>query len=187
VVDDGSRKNAIPRGIVKGFQGFLPGIRLIVHQKNRGAPVARNMGAKKATGEYLFFLDADCELYPDALEVFVETLLQNPDAAYAYCGFKWGGETVKPKFFDADALKLRNFVSTMSMIRRLLFEGFDESLKRHQDWDLFLTMLLKHGREGICTGRLLFETTQRESSISTEGNIPMMESVGIVRRKHGLA
>jgi hypothetical protein len=186
VVDDGSDNRDAVVTLLDAFSGLLTGIRLVDGKTNRGAPVARNMGAEAAQGEFLLFLDADCELYPDALEAFMNALMENPDKAYAYCGFKWGDETVRPKDFDPEALKTRNFVSTMSMMRRALFPGFDESLKRHQDWDLWLTMLLKGEHQGVCTKRLLFETPKRDG-ISNDENIPMMESIAIVRRKHGLA
>ncbi|MGN0048633.1 MAG: glycosyltransferase family 2 protein [Bacteroides sp.] len=44
---------------------------VINHQINRGLSVARNDGVKAATGEYVFFLDSDDELYSEnAIETF---------------------------------------------------------------------------------------------------------------------
>ncbi|MDP2654066.1 MAG: glycosyltransferase [Candidatus Omnitrophota bacterium] len=53
VVDDGSHDQS-PE-IVRGF----PGVKYL-RQPNRGPASARNLGAQKSTGEYLFFTDADC-------------------------------------------------------------------------------------------------------------------------------
>jgi hypothetical protein len=184
VVDDGSDKPAYPESVVRSYHPLLS-IKFAKLEKNMGAPVARNEGAGMSTGEYLLFLDADCFLYPDAIKVFVETLMENRSAAYAYGGFRWGDEVVNPREFDFDSLKVRNYVTTMSMVRKHEFPGFDPELKRHQDWDLWLTMG-KSGKFGACTGDLMFETMKREGGISTEGNIPMGESIAIIKKKHGL-
>lgn len=40
----------------------------IVHTKNNGVSIARNIGLEKATGKYLLFLDADDAFVPNALE-----------------------------------------------------------------------------------------------------------------------
>lgn len=39
-----------------------------------GPGAARNVGSQVAKGSYLCFVDADCELHPDALTILVETL-----------------------------------------------------------------------------------------------------------------
>jgi hypothetical protein len=187
VVDDGSdeEERDMASSAAGMFEILIPGLRFIALSENMGAPTARNVGAKETSGEYLFFLDSDCFLYPQALEWLVAALIANPGAAYAYGGFRWGNDLMRPKEFDAETLKAHNFISTMSMVRRAAFPGFDAKLKRHQDWDLWLTMLEK-GHKGVCCGRVLFETPRREGGISDDENIPMTESRRIVRRKHGL-
>ncbi|HWM89374.1 MAG TPA: glycosyltransferase [Thermoanaerobaculia bacterium] len=183
VVDDGSNERERAREIVAGFQGRLP-VRFQAHATNRGAPAARNAGAKDAIGEYLFFLDADCFLYPEALQTLIETLIAEPSAAYAYCGFVWGDRVLAGEPFDGARLLSRNYVSTMSLIRRRAFPGFDESLRRLQDWDLWITML-RQGKAGAWSGEVLFETPMREGSIST-GAYTWEEAAEVLRQKHGL-
>ena len=48
--------------------------------KNKGFTGACNVGARVATGEYLLFLNDDCEMSEDALQKMVEFLEQNEDA-----------------------------------------------------------------------------------------------------------
>lgn len=185
VVDDGSNKKALTRNIVDGFRSVISSLRFMQLKKNSGAPVARNAGAAAARGEYLFFCDSDVELYPQALEVLVRCLLEDQGADFAYGGFIWGAQRVVPKPFDEAMLRSGNYVTTMSLLRRAKFPGWDERLKRHQDWDLWLSVVDAGGR-GVCCCRYLFETPVRADGISSDDNIGMMESKHIVTMKHKL-
>ena len=40
----------------------------IIHQTNQGVSMARNAGLKKATGEWIYFLDSDDELVSGAVK-----------------------------------------------------------------------------------------------------------------------
>lgn len=68
VVDDGSQDNSVK--IVQKIKNELKNKRkkdkiiLIQNDKNRGAAASRNIGAQKAKGEYLFFLDNDTTIKP---------------------------------------------------------------------------------------------------------------------------
>lgn len=127
----------------------------IITQENSGAPVARNRGAEVATGEYVLFCDADIVLAPQAIEVMQKALDQNPKSGYAYSSFRFGGKLFSLWPFDADRLKQMPYIHTTSLIRRKLFPGFDQSLRRFQDWDLWLT-LLESGHEGVWIDEVLF-------------------------------
>ena len=48
--------------VLKDYNGAIK-FKVIHHEKNRGLSVARNSGVRAATGDYLFFLDSDDELY----------------------------------------------------------------------------------------------------------------------------
>lgn len=52
---------------------------LIEQPVNRGVSAARNTGARAASGDVLFFVDSDIALAPDAIEVAVRLLEENPD------------------------------------------------------------------------------------------------------------
>ena len=53
----------------------------VIHQKNCGLGGARNTGLEAAQGEYLFFLDGDDTIPPDALSVLSQAvdIYQHPD------------------------------------------------------------------------------------------------------------
>jgi hypothetical protein len=51
---------------------------------NAGPASARNCGASRATGDILFFVDADVVVTPDAVGRVVDVLAQNPDVAAVF-------------------------------------------------------------------------------------------------------
>lgn len=63
-IDDGTPDNSVE--IIKEYQNTYKNIYLI-QQENAGQSVARNNAIKFASGEYVFFLDSDDLLPPDAL------------------------------------------------------------------------------------------------------------------------
>lgn len=133
---------------------------LFINQANAGAPAARNHGEREAKGDYLFFCDADAILHPQALAVLLATLETNPSASYAYSSFLWGKKLFKLTDFDPEKLKKMPYIHTMSLIRRVDYpqSGWDESIKKLQDWDLWLTML-EEGKSGVFVPEILFTVT----------------------------
>ncbi len=128
----------------------------VFHQKNQGAAVARNKGFEKSRGRYVIFLDADIVMNPKMLEKMVKTLEKNPDKSYVYSSYKFGFKTFKLWEFSERKLQEMPFIHTSSLIRRRHFPGFDEKIKRLQDWDLWLTML-ENGHFGIWIPEVLFQ------------------------------
>lgn len=128
----------------------------VISQENSGAPVARNCGFASSKGDYVIFWDADTLAHPQMLQKMFAYLQKFPDASYAYSQFKFGWKRIKSQHFDADKLKQVNYIDITSLIRRADFSKFDESLKRFQDWDLWLTML-EQNKTGVFVPEVLYE------------------------------
>lgn len=197
VVDDGSID-----GTADAIRNFCPpgggsNFEFIRLEPNRGAPAARNIGLEKATGEYILFCDADVVMHPDMLQKMYNELQAHPEASYAYSSFKFGWKKFTLWPFDGEKLKRMPYVHSTSLIRRAHFPkaGWDESLKRLQDWDLFLTML-REGHTGIWIPDILFTIAVSRVGYSSWlpsflYNIPWLPSVKkykaaetIVKKKH---
>lgn len=158
IVNDGSTD-----GVSAVFENYLrtnqlPEISLkFFNQANAGAPAARNRGLREAHGEYILFSDADAVYIPDALEKMKVALENNPLASYAYPSFMWGKKSFKVGAFDAEKLKQGPMIHTTALIRTSAMtpKGWDESIKKLQDWDLWLTML-DEGKTGVWIDEYLF-------------------------------
>ncbi|MCR4313747.1 MAG: glycosyltransferase [Candidatus Uhrbacteria bacterium] len=126
-----------------------------IYEKNQGAPVARNKGFQLSTGTLVIFWDADVVAEDRMLEKLEKALSDYPMVAWAYSSFWWGRRLFQGRPFNADALRSQNYIHTSSLIRRKAFAGFDESLKRFQDWDLWLTMS-EQGKMGVFVDEPLY-------------------------------
>lgn len=162
VVDDGSTDGTGDR-----MASYHAPFSLKVHllPENRGAAAARNEGAKLAAGDYLLFVDADEELKSHTIEKMVATLEAHPEAAFAYSSFRFGWKRFASRGFDAEALRHGPYIHTTSLVRRSVFPGFDETLKKFQDWDLWLT-IAEHGGKGIWIPEELFTIKTRAEGMS---------------------
>lgn len=157
VVDDGSTDNT-PE-LVRGFKTDIPVE--YVRKSNGGLSSARNAGISMCIGDFIAFLDADDEWYPEKLEeqinVFQKSDLQN--LGVVYCGYNIIDEngnrtdkyfvleldpSIRGNVFDRllEANKIAGSGSGV-LVRRESFEkvgGFDESLRACEDWDMWLRL-----------------------------------------------
>ena len=69
LVDDGSTDSSL--NICNCYAGKDCRI-LVEHQDNQGVSAARNLGLKKATGEYVFFIDGDDTIAPNYIESYLD-------------------------------------------------------------------------------------------------------------------
>jgi len=154
IVDDGSDDHI--GTVVKKYRQIFGLKMAYFEQANQGASAARNRGAELAKGEYIIFCDADIIMKPAMLESMLRTLRTNPGASFCYSSFFWGRKKFKLWPFDAEKLKQMPYINTASLIKKEHFPGFDEGLKKFQDWDLWLTMV-EAGHTGIWFNQILYK------------------------------
>lgn len=170
----------------------------IIKQNNSGAPVARNNGFFNSSGQFVIFIDADTVLEPEMLDKLFKSLILS-NRSYAYSDFKYGWKKFLCKQFDPDLLRRNNYIDVSALIKREDFCGFDPSLKRFQDWDLWLTMLEKNKTGVYVPGMLYKKITKGRKGMSrwlpsifyqlpfkTKSVRDYEASRDIVRQKHGL-
>ena len=157
----------------------------VVHQVNKGACTARNVGKKEAKGEYLYFMDGDDYMHHDAIRVMYEAINSgNEDYHIAVIGHK------RTDNFNEDTLvvgdnsscvldghdlmcKLMGGTDEMELAgycwNKLYRRSAIESLSfRHfvpmEDFDFNLRVFL-NVRRAIVTPRVLYYYVQRPTSL----------------------
>lgn len=167
---------------------------IIIEDQEGPAPEKRNLGASRATQPFLLFVDDDTVLGKDCLTTMFKALNHTPSVGYSYSDhviLVWPGvdhpglpvQTIQSKPFDDGELKRANFADTTSLMRKEVFPGFDETLHRFQDWDVWLTMLGK-GVRGVYLPGILFCKFHVDQGITA--SFPMDIAMWMIRKKHGL-
>lgn len=146
VVDDGSTDDSA--NIVSHISDSR--IRLIT-TKNSGVSAARNIGIENAIYDWIYLLDADDELLPNALALFVDMIEQYKNVSFFTARSMWhGGEKSLSeqilvtkhahfalwlnKFYPAP----RNMLFNKMLVAR--YGLFDERMSYYEDWDFSLRM-----------------------------------------------
>src|SRR5262245_10505045 len=149
VVDDAS--NDTTSQVVGSFDDKR--LRFIRHETNKGGSAARNTGILASKCDYIAFLDDDDEWLPEKLAKQMDILLTSPpEVGCVYTGFvgvdrtngKVIGQHIPTKRGNLfNDLLLSNCIGGTSsvLLKKTSLQKvglFDESLPRHQDFDLWI-------------------------------------------------
>lgn len=167
-------------------------IKLLVNEKNMGLSKSLNRGMGDAQGEYIARIDSDDMAHSTRLEKQLQFMENN--IGYALCG-SWSyiineeNEIIGQKKFSSDYVKIKrgilyfNFFTHSSLFfkKNLILEndGYDEKIKKAQDYDLILKISGKYPianiPEFLCFHRV------HEKSISAKGK-KKQEWYGLIAR-----
>lgn len=158
-----------------------------------GAAETRNKGFQQTAsmdnpGKYVFFCDDDVELDFQCLAKMVNVLDREPDVSFVYCDYQKAGKLFglnKSQEWNPEQLKRQNYISSMSLIRRDDFSGFDPNMKHYDDWDLWLTMA-EQGRRGYYIPETLFTAYFSKGDISMGTRKDDLKWIKRVKDKHGI-
>ncbi len=154
VVDDGSTDET--RAIATAFGDRI----VLLSQENRGLSSARNLGLAHASGDFIGLCDSDDLLLPNHTSLAIAALRSAPPRSLVTCAslaltnhgleqfrcFPWG--EVRPSR-QREAIIQANFVSIFSVFPRELVAdigGFDESMRRCEDWQFWARAILSGWR-----------------------------------------
>lgn len=144
VVDDGSTDET-PE-VAARYNG-----KIIYHrQRNAGHCATNNKGAALARGEYIYFLDADDELLPQALQAFADVIERSPQIPVLFGGYISVSETGAEKVHigsdipSTSAPRLRAYLLKKvtglkhgsTALHRSVFTQLQYPLKLHSNTDI---------------------------------------------------
>lgn len=147
VVDDGSTDATADL-----VRRVFPQVRYF-YQKNKGVSAARNLGMRRATGQWLALLDSDDEWFPEKLARQLAELDKHPDLLVSHTNEIWirngkpanqkkrhkkyGGRIFK-KCLPLCVISPSSVMLHRSVLRQVGM--FDESLPVCEDYDLWLRL-----------------------------------------------
>lgn len=156
VVDDGSSD-----GSADVVDGFIERGVTLVRQKNQGVSVARNVGVRTSTADYVAFIDADDLWGADHLEVLSRLITSCPNAGLYSTAYKirrdgliyipkskfskgWFGFV--PDFFKSYRDDLSLVCSSTACVNKKIFTdvgGFPVGVRRGEDIVVWIKLALK--------------------------------------------
>ncbi len=139
------------------FLGPFRELILYLKQENQGLAGTRNVGIRRAQGEYVAFLDSDDCWLAGYLASHMKVLEENPEIDVIYCDAQHfgdsslSGKTYRetcpsngPVTLDTLLKEGCQLIVTRTVARKQIVMGaglFDESFRRCEDYDLWLRIL----------------------------------------------
>ena len=179
LIDDGSTDNSLIlcQSLCEKYSNIN-----VVHSINNGASFARNIGIKKARGEYLVFIDSDDYVEKDYLEQLYSGINKS-DAGMAVCAYFREGISGKNKIFSYGKDDIWNYeqsicrmfennnfggypwnkIFRMQIVKRLGLE-FNVNLKKSEDM-LWVCQYLQECKKVYYISKPLYHYVYNDTSV----------------------
>lgn len=157
------------------------GISILYTEKNVGVSVTRNMGIAASKGDFIYTLDGDDELPPNALSIIANTFAQYPNADVVFGNYDLI-ENGEHQLVDCSALankdgilSIENFLSCrvlpigQNATRKRIAVYYPSSDKYSfgcQDYELQLRML-EHGVRFVYVPQVLYKWYKKTTGINS--------------------
>lgn len=162
-------------GILKEYAAKDPRVKVEILVENTGPGVARNKSIERAQGRYIAFCNSDDRWFPEKLE---KQILHMEEHDSALCGSSYlicdennqvRGVNISPDYLTLGMEKHDNKIGCLTAIydvKRLGRKFYMPSIRKRQDWALFLD-ILKECHECYCLTEPLAYYRQRKNSVSS--------------------
>ena len=181
VVDDNDPRSTFRKHTEELMEQYKDNakVKYIRHEVNKNGAAASNTGIRAAKGDLIAFLDDDDLFLAGKLSKQVKYLECHKDKSAVYCHARRGNTIASTAILEGDGsrdilLLQSNFFTPSLMFRREALEainGFDESFRRHQDYELLLRFFAAGYKIG-CIPEVLIEIGKNQGE-----NIPTGEKV----------
>lgn len=150
VVDDGSTDQTV--NVAYGFEGAGDvAVRVIKNLASVGAPEARNIGARAASGSYLAFLDSDDAWDVEKLDKQMKLVSREAGIAAVFSGVAYHrAGNIRSKIIDRSVISQRELMrhniigpTSSCLVSADAFHavgGFRRDMPSCQDWELWLRL-----------------------------------------------
>lgn len=148
ITDDHSANPDVP-AIIKAYAKRDPRVRPFFLSENQGPGVARNNSIKESKGRYIAFCDCDDRWFSNKLEKQIE-FMKEKDCTLSYSSYlecdennEICGIVVAPEHITLNDLKRDNKIGCLTAVYDTKKYGkfFMPTIRKRQDWALFLTIM----------------------------------------------
>jgi FkbM family methyltransferase len=191
VVDDASKDKSqdVARKWLEENGARFSQARLLSHIENCGLAQARNTAFAHARNEFIFVLDADNEIYPDAIVKLLSVCTSaRAEAAYSQLeNFGAASGYGRSGFWNPAYLALGNYIDAMALIKKsawLAVGGYSYfTISGWEDYDLWCKFV-EHGFKGVFVPELLCRYRVHGSSMlnqATNRNLELLRAEMVKR------
>ncbi|OPL16384.1 MAG: hypothetical protein AVO38_08540 [delta proteobacterium ML8_D] len=163
---------------------------LVIHQKNKGLPVARNAGISLSLGKYILCLDADDMIRPMLLEKSFHVLESRPEVGVVATLPQYFGDQNyiwRPIPFSFYQSLRENLLHPACLFRRDVWEKvgyYDENMRAgFEDWEFWIRVA-KAGWQFARIEEPLFLYRKHGPSMISESKKHRREIFSYIKRKH---
>lgn len=151
LISDDHSSDAETIAILKDYAQKDKRVKVFFLESNGGAGVARNNSIQQATGRYIAFCDSDDRWLPEKLEKQL-TFMNEKDcclcfSSYFTCTYEGeiNGKVIAPATLTLSQEKKDNKIGCLTAIydTKKFGKFFMPTIRKRQDWALFLTILKK--------------------------------------------
>jgi glycosyltransferase involved in cell wall biosynthesis len=183
LVNDGSPDSGQLESVIQPYVARITYLR----QENRGPSAARNLGIRRARGEWLAFLDSDDAWLPHYLAEQLRFLSSDPALDMAYCDATLVGDTdgggktfmqlcpsVGPVTFESLLVEQTQVITSGTVVRRQRVTAaglFDEQIRCSEDHDLWLRVVFSGGKIAYQRQVLLRRNVRLDSQGAAAANL----------------
>lgn len=167
-------------------------IQYIKSDVNKGPGHGRNVGIKKAQGEYVAIVDSDDVYLPNRLQVQADFLDKNPDVAVVSAAFKYSNKNKIPAVIENDEeikaalLFDAQIANPLAMFRRESFSEknlfYSEDINLCEDYELWLNTMLA-GLKLANINQVLMIYTRRPGQLTKSRTQKQIDTIKHVYKK----
>lgn len=148
----------------------------LIHQKNKGVIIARNVAVENSQGKYILPLDSDDKIHPEYIKKSVSVLEQNENIGIVGCITELFGK--KQGLFDFPKYKFPDILKGNVLVASCMFRKEDwqkvggynpNMIYGLEDWDFWLS-IIKTGKNVFQFDEVLFYYRQNDVSRTTKLN-----------------
>lgn len=179
LVDDGNTDNS---GTICDYYSKIDKRIRVIHKKNEGQSIARNIGIKVSNGKYIGFLDSDDWVEQDMYRFLIENIEKyNADIISCNLVFEYKDRTIVPRkenntiiFFDENNKKdlIKNFLLHKiydgavwnKLYKKELFDNIIFPINQYYEDNFIVFDLLNAANKIIITNKLFYHYRQNDNS-----------------------